>query len=397
MTHNVPEGVAYGTVHGEFMSFAADRAGTAAGPDGVPDKIPMEGYVVLTPQVETVRWPSLVPPITAVIQDVRCPLIEGKLYPPGTTPESAASVTPGVVLVATEQPEALPSTVQYTLTFDLKGIKRQPNPVTFEVPSGGVVDLTTVIPATPVPGTVVVVSAVERERAEAAAEQAEGFSDAAQGHASAAQGYATAAEGYATTASQAAGQAEAAQAATQAAAIHELRGTGMPNGVVTADPGTYYTDTAGTNGAWRWLKTSGTGSAGWTVVHGDTGWRRIFEASEVPADWQSGSLDIRRRGSTVTLRFNTLQVTPGTGASKTTAMLTNGFQLTPTTTRDGAWLVSTTDGQPHKVIIYNPTLWYMGSLADLTMAFTRGNTRLRGSISWETDDAWPTTLPGTPA
>ena len=101
MTHNVPEGVAYGTVHGEFMSFAADRAGTAAGPDGVPDKIPMEGYVVLTPQVETVRWPSLVPPITAVIQDVRCPLIEGKLYPPGTTPESAASVTPGVVLVAT--------------------------------------------------------------------------------------------------------------------------------------------------------------------------------------------------------------------------------------------------------------------------------------------------------
>ena len=166
MTHNVPEGVAYGTVHGEFMSFAADMAGTAAGPDGVPDKIPMEGYVVLTPQVETVRWPSLVPPITAVIQDVRCPLIEGKLYPPGTTPESAASVTPGVVLVATEQPEALPSTVQYTLTFDLKGIKRQPNPVTFEVPSGGVVDLTTVIPATPVPGTVVVVSTESRDRAE---------------------------------------------------------------------------------------------------------------------------------------------------------------------------------------------------------------------------------------
>ena len=173
MTHNVPEGVAYGTVHGEFMSFAADMAGTAAGPDGVPDKIPMEGYVVLTPQVETVRWPSLVPPITAVIQDVRCPLIEGKLYPPGTAPEYAASVTPGVVLVATEQPEALPSTVQYTLTFDLKGIKRQPNPVTFEVPSGGVVDLTTVIPATPVPGTVVVVSAVDRERAEAAAVRAE--------------------------------------------------------------------------------------------------------------------------------------------------------------------------------------------------------------------------------
>ena len=175
MSHNVPEGVAYGTVHGEFMSFAADRAGTADGQDGVPDKIPMEGYVVITPKVETVRWPSLVPPITAVIQDVRCPLIEGRLYPPGTTPESAASVTPGVVLVATEQPEALPSTVQYTLTFDLRGIKRQPPAVTFNVPASGVVDLTTVLPAATDPGVVVVVSTVDRERAEAAADVAEGF------------------------------------------------------------------------------------------------------------------------------------------------------------------------------------------------------------------------------
>jgi hypothetical protein len=48
----------------------------------------------------------------------------------------------------------------------------------------------------------------------------------------------------------------------------------MPNGVVTAPAGTYYTDTAGTNGAWRWLKTSGTGNTGWTVIYGDTGERR---------------------------------------------------------------------------------------------------------------------------
>lgn len=56
---------------------------------------------------------------------------------------------------------------------------------------------------------------------------------------------------------------------------NELRGTGMPNGVVTANPGTYYTDTAGTNGAWRWLKKSGTGNTGWECIVGDTGWRNL--------------------------------------------------------------------------------------------------------------------------
>ena len=64
---------------------------------------------------------------------------------------------------------------------------------------------------------------------------------------------------------------------------NELRGTGSPLGVVAASPGTYYTDTAGTFGAWRWLKTSGTGTSGWTVVIGDTGWRDV--TSMLHADW----------------------------------------------------------------------------------------------------------------
>ena len=227
MSHNVPEGVAYGTVHGEFMSFAADRAGTAAGPDGVPDKIPMEGYVVITPKVETVRWPSLVPPITAVIQDVRCPLIEGRLYPPGTTPESAASVTPGVVLVATEQPEALPSTVQYTLTFDLRGIKRQPPAVTFNVPASGVVDLTTVMPATPDPGTVVVVSTESRERAELAADTATSKASEAASSATAAAGSATAAASSASAASTSA-TAAASSATAAAGSAGSINWAGLP-------------------------------------------------------------------------------------------------------------------------------------------------------------------------
>ena len=52
----------------------------------------------------------------------------------------------------------------------------------------------------------------------------------------------------------------------------EMRGTGMPNGVVEAPIGTTYVDTAKTNGALKWIKTTDGGNTGWKVVEGDSGW-----------------------------------------------------------------------------------------------------------------------------
>ena len=52
----------------------------------------------------------------------------------------------------------------------------------------------------------------------------------------------------------------------------EMRGTGMPNGVVEAPIGTTYIDTAKTNGALKWIKTTDGGNTGWKVAEGDTGW-----------------------------------------------------------------------------------------------------------------------------
>lgn len=52
----------------------------------------------------------------------------------------------------------------------------------------------------------------------------------------------------------------------------EMRGTGMPNGVVEASIGTTYVDTAKTNGALKWIKTTDGGNTGWKVVEGDSGW-----------------------------------------------------------------------------------------------------------------------------
>lgn len=53
---------------------------------------------------------------------------------------------------------------------------------------------------------------------------------------------------------------------------HEIRGTGSPEGRITAEIGTTYIDTAKTNGALKWIKATADGNTGWKVVEGDTGW-----------------------------------------------------------------------------------------------------------------------------
>lgn len=191
-------------------------------------------------------------------------------------------------------------------------------------------------------------------------------------------------------------------AARAAIGISELSGTGMPNGVVTASPGTYYTDTAGTNGAWRWLKKSGTGNTGWDVVHGDTGWRSIaswangvqdtnnqvgtFNALVSPGG--AGSVAVRRVGDVVSLRVR--------GALSITADETNlfatprspiGFRLTGYTTVPYASyhagstpiLLRAVEGSGYLVFRRQPP----GPVG-------------WGSAMWITDDPWPTTLPGAP-
>ena len=52
----------------------------------------------------------------------------------------------------------------------------------------------------------------------------------------------------------------------------EIRGTGSPEGRISAEIGATYIDTAKTNGALKWIKTTDDGNTGWKVVEGDTGW-----------------------------------------------------------------------------------------------------------------------------
>lgn len=159
----------------------------------------------------------------------------------------------------------------------------------------------------------------------------------------------------------------------------DLTGTGSPEGVVTAAAGTYYTDTAGTNGAWRWQKRTGAGNTGWTVVVGDTGWRNI--SSLLTNGASAPVLRIRRTAAIVELRATLLSL-PATGVFLT---LPAGFRMA-SGTRGNAILRS---------INVIADVW----CADGYVLDSKQTVVNNGSINWTwtPNDPWPTTLPGTPA
>lgn len=103
--------------------------------------------------------------------------------------------------------------------------------------------------------------------------------------------------------------------AVTSATSSEIRGTGMPNGVVEAPIGTTYIDTAKTNGALKWIKTTDGGTTGWKVIEGDTGWITIFQGKV----WRDfiNRLMIRRINNTVNVVFEGLGDAEGIFFDKT--------------------------------------------------------------------------------
>ena len=103
--------------------------------------------------------------------------------------------------------------------------------------------------------------------------------------------------------------------AVTSATSSEIRGTGIPNGAVEASIGTTYIDTAKTNGALKWIKTTDGGTTGWKVVEGDTGWLTIFQGIV----WRDfvNRLMIRRINNTVNVVFEGLGDVEGIFFDKT--------------------------------------------------------------------------------
>ena len=162
---------------------------------------------------------------------------------------------------------------------------------------------------------------------------------------------------------------------------YEMRGTGSPYGVITPPAaGVYYTDTAGTMGAWRWIAT-GTTSTSWVVQHGDTGWRDISSLliNEWVASTAYGAPCLRRIGSIIYTRGGIKNGTSSQALKPIPAGFgTTGFLIVPTFTTDAGF--------------QNLNI----SRSYVIDAVPGSGENLLGG-SWPAGGPWPSTLPGTPA
>lgn len=188
---------------------------------------------------------------------------------------------------------------------------------------------------------------------------------------------------------------------------HEIRGTGSPEGRITAEIGTTYVDVNATNGALKWIKESGNGNTGWRVLIGDTGWRTLNTASKLGNSF----VKIRRVNDVVAYQFGGLQW----GWFGIVRRGGNGYVVQTTDSERNCKIVNDY-GIPEgfrtsfSVIgnIYNDSgiiygTWYLGGNTDanhLRFQFLNpvptdrdiGDIRV-SAISYITDDPWPTTLP----
>ena len=196
----------------------------------------------------------------------------------------------------------------------------------------------------------------------------------------------------------------------------EIHGTGMPNGVVTAEIGTTYVDKNKTNGALKWIKTTDGGNTGWKVFTGDTGWRTL------PLINKRGNakLQIRRINDEIIVKFDglswgwfgvdDLSKQGGNIVDKTIAgkqytwiklNVGRGNDVLPEGFRSAASLLSGLYGDLGDLL----GSVYVGGTSDsnaiqLRYAMTRNElnsnilSQIRISpITFVTDDGWPTKLP----
>lgn len=173
-------------------------------------------------------------------------------------------------------------------------------------------------------------------------------------------------------------------------AVH-LSGTGTPEGVITAAPGSTFLQTDSTTDAkgWlRWVKATGTGSTGWVAgAEADTGWRLVTASM---SGW-AGTNWMRRIGSQVTFQINATRSSDGGNYNGYTTLITapTGFSPAGYLT---AGLARTPVGLGY--------IWNTNGLTsiDVTAGFsgtwaTGGS--CYGQATWLTNAAWPSSLPGS--
>lgn len=188
----------------------------------------------------------------------------------------------------------------------------------------------------------------------------------------------------------------------------EIRGTGSPEGRISAEIGTTYVDVNVTNGALKWIKESGNGNTGWRVLIGNTGWRTLNALSLATVNNKKSEVKIRRVNNWVSFAFGGLDwdlfgiIRRGgegfVGFQRDTQALLLRIGGIPAGFRSEGSLVGN--------LYLNTELagsLYLGGKSDgnyMLLNFikkiptTNDITDIRiSSISYITDEPWPTTLP----
>lgn len=185
-------------------------------------------------------------------------------------------------------------------------------------------------------------------------------------------------------------QRKAIDTSQYAPLAYARNGSGAPNGVVVGSVGDRYVDTAATLGARIWYKATGAATnTGWLVAEGDTGPRNI--ASILLNSWTGNNPFfpiVRRIGNTCSFEGSFTNVSATSAAIYT---LPVGFRV-----NSGGFAVPNTllinrSGGAHLPMSYSGA----GDL--LPLATSVAGHVYGGSFFWTTQDAWPTSLPGTAA
>lgn len=184
--------------------------------------------------------------------------------------------------------------------------------------------------------------------------------------------------------------------------MFDLSGRGSPEGAVAARVGTRYRDISVANGALLWVKASGTGPTGWRVVQADTGWRDIstvLAPHNLVKAGSSGHAMLRRIGQAVQLQFRLNPTGPLVGAARSDRITLlpplAGFGVAPATYGTYGTLWLSLPAVSIGAVVQRSLGILERDASPLTGVWAAGDL-LVGQAAWITDDAWPTTLPGTP-
>ena len=168
-------------------------------------------------------------------------------------------------------------------------------------------------------------------------------------------------------------------------------GTGSPEGVVTAAPGSTWLQTDATTdvkGWLRWIKATGTGNTGWVVgPEADTGWRNLTGVT-MQNGWtiQYGQHYIRRTGNVVDYYalVNNTSATADTFYTVPYGFRPVGIARETVWSQDAAkfWRFEIPSSGEAQIVSYN-------THAAGTFAYLQ--------TTWSTNDPWPSSLPGTAA